>query len=280
MSQQNPDFPAPASGNDPQIPDYFASDAPASPGSDAYGSHTAAPVDPYYSEPVDAPGGYSASGQSSSTKDVAKDEAANVKDTAVGAGQQVASVAKDEAKNVVAETGQQAKALLSQAASEVSSQASTQQQRIASVVHGFAKELGGMSSGESTSGALTDLASQGSQKVGEIGHWLENHEPRELVDELSAFARRRPVAFLVGALLTGVVAGRLTKGLVADAKDSTPPRAMTSGPEYTTPAPSGSMAGSQGDTYYSEPAAYPDPAAAQPATYGSTFPETGYGDAR
>ena len=84
------------------------------------------PADPYATnvpyEPIDpnapAVGGYATTGtyttetyvadtgtggDSPSTKDVAKDEAGNVKDTAVGAGKEVAATAKEEAANVAGE---------------------------------------------------------------------------------------------------------------------------------------------------------------------------------
>ena len=83
-----------------------------------------------------------------------------------------------------------------------------QKQKIAETVHSFAKELGGMGSGESTSGPITDLAKQASAKVGEIGHFLETREPREILDEVSAFARRRPGLFLVLCGAAGVIAGQ------------------------------------------------------------------------
>ena len=71
----------------------------------------------------------------SSTTDVAKGEAANVKDTAVDAGKNVAATAKGEAANVVQETKQQAQSLLSTVTSEVRDQGRNQQQRIATAVH-------------------------------------------------------------------------------------------------------------------------------------------------
>ena len=39
--------------------------------------------------------------------------------------------------------------------------------------------------------------------------------PRDLLDEVKRFARRRPVAFLALAAAAGVVAGRVTRGAVA-----------------------------------------------------------------
>jgi hypothetical protein len=277
MSQNsNPDFTTSSTGQTPEgtpgypaspgqaTPpvDYFESDTPPYPASGAATGSVS--TDPYYPEPVSYE---SSTTDSSTTKDVAKDEAANVKDTAVGAGQQVASVAKDEAKNVVADAGQQAKSLLNQAAGEASSQVNTQQQRIASLVQGYAKELSGMSSGESTSGALTDLVSQASQKVTDLGQWLENREPKEVLNELSSFARRRPGAFLLGAALAGAAAGRLTKGLMADAKDSKSDASLTTGREFSSPSGTAPM----GDAYYGDSAA---PAYAE----GSSFSDYGRQD--
>ena len=43
---------------------------------------------------------------------------------------------------------------------------------------------------------MTDLAQEASRRAGEISHWLDNHEPADLLDEVRRFARRRPVAFL------------------------------------------------------------------------------------
>ena len=154
-------------------------------------------------------------GGSPSTTDVAKDQAADVKDTAVDAGRNVAATARDEVANVAAETKQQAKTLLSSVSDEVQTQASSQQHKIAAAVHDLSKELGGMASGSAESGPLTDLAHQASRKGGEVAHWLENREPRDVLAEVTRYARRHPVTFLALCAVAGVVAGRLTRGAVA-----------------------------------------------------------------
>ena len=80
---------------------------------------------------------------------------------------------------------------------------------------------------------MTDLAQEASRRAGEISHWLDNHEPADLLDEVRRFARRRPVAFFALAAAAGVVAGRVTRGAVAANtsvdSDTEPPR-----PERTT----------------------------------------------
>jgi len=170
---------------------------------------------------------------------VAKEQAGAVKDTAVAQGQQVAAVAKDEAGKVAAEATEQIKDLLNQGRTELSSQISSQQARLGSIVHSFAEELGSMASSSSKSGPLTDLAHQGSRRVGELAHRLENSEATELLDDLRSFARRRPGAFLGASLLAGVVVGRLTRSLAAEAKDAKEAQqapALGSGYATTTPA--------------------------------------------
>jgi len=220
----------------------------------------AAPADPY-AVPVADPYAVPDS-SSSSTTDVAKGEAANVKDTAVDAGKNVASTAKDEAVNVATEAKDQAKGLLSSVTSQVQEQAGTQKQKLAETVHSFAKELGGMASGTGSSGPITDLAQQASAKVGEVGHFLENKEPREILDDVSAFARRRPGLFLVLCGAAGVLAGRITRGAVAantsvDSPDASSGRrslqgAPTTEYAYATPVAPETVAPVYGTDYRSD----------------------------
>lgn len=179
------------------------------------------------------------------TKDAATHEASEVKDTAVQAGQQVAGTAKEQAQNVAAEAGQQTKQLWQQTVSELGTQASGQQQRLAGTLTSFSKELGSMASSSKESGLMTDLAHQASQRGGEIAHWLENREPKDVLEDVKSFARRRPFAFLAIATTAGVLAGRLTRGLATNAKaehdtvstpQSPPHLDQTTQPAWTPPA--------------------------------------------
>ncbi|MDQ1744553.1 MAG: hypothetical protein QOE23_2892 [Pseudonocardiales bacterium] len=154
------------------------------------------------------------------TVDVAKGQAAEVGQGAKEAGQHVAGVAKDQAANVGAEASRQAKDLLSQAGSELSQQASQQQQRLAQGIRALSDELHKMTQpGEQSSGPATDLAKQGAQRGHDLASWLEQREPREVLDEITAFARRRPGTFLLLAAGAGLLAGRMTRGLKEAASD-------------------------------------------------------------
>jgi hypothetical protein len=189
---------------------------------------------------------------SSSTMDTAKSEAASVKDTAVDAAAGVKDVAKGEASNVAEEAKYQARSLMDQTRSELRGQASNQQSAFAEKLHGWASELGSMASKADESGPMSDLAQEASRRVGEISHWLDNHEPADLLDEVRRFARRRPIAFLGIAAAAGVLAGRVTRGAVAantsvdSDRESRPARAYDSGAyDYDTGASRGAAYGAR-----------------------------------
>lgn len=177
--------------------------------------------------------------------DTAKESASQVKDTAVEQGQQVASVAKGEAGQVAQQAASSIRDIVSEGRSQLTNQVGTSQNRLAEYVHSLSDELGTMASGGGDgTGPLADLAHRYARQGGEISHWLSEHEPADLLNEVTRFARRRPWAFLGASLLTGVVVGRVTRSLAAEAKEdhdaqqvtgSAPTRAVT-GSTYSAPA--------------------------------------------
>jgi hypothetical protein len=70
------------------------------------------------------------------------------------------------------------------------------------------------------SGPMTDLAQQGSRRIGALAHTLETSDASDLLDQVRNFARRRPVAFLLGSAVAGVVVGRLSRSLASEAHDA------------------------------------------------------------
>ena len=185
-------------------------------------------------EGYDQPG--SSESEGGSTVDTAKSEAANIKDTAAGA----ASGVKDVAKSEVCERGRKRPSIKpgiwwTRRGPSCAARRVTSSRMLASKLNGWASELGSMASKSDESGPMTDLAQEASRRVGEFSHWLDNHEPADLLDEVKRFARRRPGAFLALAAAAGVVAGRLTRGAVAantsvdSDTDVTPARAYDSG---------------------------------------------------
>jgi hypothetical protein len=167
---------------------------------------------------------------------VAKEQAGAVKDTALDRGHEVVEVAKDEVSRVTSQATSQARDLISQGRSEISSQATAQQQRLGGLVHSFADELGTMAAKSDKQGPITDLAQQGSKRLGAIAHRLENSEPTDLLNDLRTFARRRPGIFLASSALAGVLAGRLSRSFASQAHDT---KVANESPALSAPASSG-----------------------------------------
>lgn len=158
-----------------------------------------------------------------SPADVAKDQAGNVKESAAQASGQVLDTTKEQAKDVAGQAGAKARDLAGQVRSQVTTQGNEQKQKAVTALQALSDELDTMA--QSGSGVATTVLRQVSGRTRGVAQWLEEKEPAELLGEVNQLARRRPGAFLLGASVAGVVAGRFVKGL-APAK---PPRS-SSGP--------------------------------------------------
>ncbi len=172
---------------------------------------TGEPGGPYFEG---AGNGTSAPGTSSTTG-TAKEQAGQVAQDAKESGKQVAGTAADEGRQVLAEGRRQVKDLTAQAGQQVDEQTRVQKDKATAGLRDLADELHAIAAGNGgQAGIATDLAQQASTRVHDVAGWLESRNPGEIVDELRGMARRRPGAFLLGAVAAGVVAGRLTRGAV------------------------------------------------------------------
>lgn len=189
---------------------------------------------------VRAEGDTARTGDQSSKADTARKEGQQVKDEATEGATHVAEVATDQVQSVASEAGEQAKDLIGQAKSQLAEQAASQQKNLTAWLSSIADELHEMvtrgsaddSAGHgprpstdeqpddsSTSQVAHNAVSEVHGKVQGAVDWLESHEPSELLDEATRFARRRPGAFLAAAAVGGLLAGRFTRGVRDD--DST-----------------------------------------------------------
>ncbi len=121
-----------------------------------------------------------------------------------------ASVASDEAKQVASDVRDQARGLLDETKNQVQDQSRTQRDRLVDTLRTFGDDLDGMA--QDRNGLASGAAREVAQRVRTISERLDGREPSELLDDLRSFARRRPGMFLAGALVSGVVVGRLLRG--------------------------------------------------------------------
>lgn len=204
-----------------------------------------------------------------STTDVAKEQAGRVGQKASEAGGQVAQTTKEQAQNVVGEAKQQARDLVGEARTQVRGQTVAQRDRAVQGLRSISDELEQMAQQGGQSGIVAEVARQIAGRTRDVAGHLERNEPSDLIEQVRAYARRRPVVFLAGATLAGVLAGRLTKGLSAGAPDSGP-RQLPSGGDYGTGY--GTDYGTGTTTYAAQPVAVET---AEP--YAADYPAPAYG---
>src|SRR2546423_15027164 len=104
-----------------------------------------------------------------STTAVARDEAANVGQSAAETGSHVAQTATDQARMVASETARQARDLLGEASGQAVDQASVQQQRAARQLRSVADELREMTVKGGQSGVATEVAQQAAERIHGVG---------------------------------------------------------------------------------------------------------------
>ena len=186
-----------------------------------YGSPTpySDPVLTTTEAPPPAPGtGTITSGPTDSDSSM-KDKAADSAQAGKQAASEVAQTATDKAKDVAQEAKTQARNVVGQAQDQLREQASNQHRNLVSNLRSLGDQLNSMADRSDQSGPATDLVGEAGSRAHSVASWLDEREPGQLVDELRSFARRKPGVFLLGALAAGVVAGRLTRGVVAAHQD-------------------------------------------------------------
>ncbi|GGV68554.1 hypothetical protein GCM10010294_24490 [Streptomyces griseoloalbus] len=174
---------------------------------------------------------------------------------------QVAGTAADQARTVVGEARQQAGTVMEDLRSRAIDEADGQARRAADTLRQWADDFSGLAAHAESDSPARSLAARAGDKGQRAADYLERQGVEGLVADLQGFARRRPGAFLGGALLAGLAVGRLAK------VTQTASRAGGDGQGQVTAAPG------QGAL---TPPAPPVPAApgAPPAgTPGRPFPE-------
>lgn len=152
----------------------------------------------------------------------------------------VAGVAGEEVGSVAHDVKNAARGFFDETRTQLSEQASTQQRRAAGALRSTGDELEGLASGSSTGagGMATSAVRTIGRQTRRAADWLEQREPADVVREVRGYARRHTGVFLAIAVGVGVVAGRITRALVSDARSGTGTTGATNGsrPELATGA--------------------------------------------
>ena len=160
--------------------------------------------------------------QTTTTPQTATERASTVGHQTTSAASDVAGTAGQEATKVAREAKDQVRQLWGQTRSDLTEQASTQQARVAGGLRELADQLGQMARAADSDTMARGLVDDAARRAGDVAGWLDQRDPGSLLDEARGFARRRPGAFLAIAAGVGVLAGRLSRGLIDEARDSSP----------------------------------------------------------
>jgi len=152
--------------------------------------------------------------RSEAAASAAREQAVNVAGTAQDQLKDVTHEAAEQAKAVVADAKRQTRRLVDESRQQLTTQAQEQTTRLAGGVRDVGQQLQGMARGTAApQGIVADLATQAADMATQLADTLEQRRPEELLDELRGLARRRPGAFLLGAMGAGLLVGRLIRAV-------------------------------------------------------------------
>lgn len=145
------------------------------------------------------------------TKQKVRTETSATADQAKQAASQVAGTAADQARSVAGEARQQAGTALEDLRSRAMEEADGQTRRAAGQLRQWASDLSGLAAHAQSDSPARGLVTHAADTGSRAADYLEERGVEGLVGDLQHFARRRPGAFLGGALLAGLAVGRLAK---------------------------------------------------------------------
>lgn len=159
-------------------------------------------------------------GTAGRVKDAATSAAGDVASTATDQAKQVASEAKVQVKSVLEDTKGQVSGLVGQARDELKSQASDRSTQAADGLRTLSGQLQALREGRADeAGPLAGYLDQARDQVSSFASRLDEGGIDGLVDDVSRFARQRPIVFLAAAAGAGFLVGRLVRSGVSVAKD-------------------------------------------------------------
>jgi len=143
----------------------------------------------------------------------AKDETAAVAQSTVEAGKEVVHEAAAQVSVVATEAKDQLGAMLGQVKDEFKSQVESGGQQAANGLLSLSTQLSALSQGRpEEAGRVGAIVEDAQRRIQAYAETLQQRGPQAVVDDLSAFARRRPGMFLLAATAGGFAVGRLVRG--------------------------------------------------------------------
>jgi hypothetical protein len=150
----------------------------------------------------------------------AQQEGSAVADKAMEAGRDVAQEAASQASAVASEAKNQLETLVHEAKDEFRTQVDMRGQQAADGLKTLSQQLSALAEGRpQDAGRVGTMVGEAQQRLQSYSDRLQQRGPQALLDDVTAFARRRPGVFLMGAVATGFVVGRIVRAGAAANKE-------------------------------------------------------------
>ncbi len=218
------------------------------------------------------------------TAGAASEKGREVAHTAAGQAKGVAAEARSQAGTVVEEARTQARQVMGTAGSELQNQLADRLQTASGGARDTAGQLRALADGRvEEAGQVGDLARKAGDQLERLADRADELGVQGVVEEVSEFARRRPVAFLAGAAAAGFLVGRLARagkevaGSDGSGAGTTPGLSDRSATVHLT-SPEPVVTTTYDPTLSTTPGI--TPGATVPATAGPGTPGGGYGEVR
>lgn len=144
--------------------------------------------------------------------DAASTEAATVASSAASGARDVVDEATTQAKAVAGQARQHLSTVVDQTKTGLRDQADERSRQAAGGLRTFSDQVNALAEGRpGDAGPLAGYLRDAETHVSKLADRLEQGGPQGIVDDVSDFARRRPVLFLAAAVGAGFVAGRLLR---------------------------------------------------------------------
>jgi vacuolar-type H+-ATPase subunit H len=196
-------------------------------------SHEPAPLSYQSSDSSQADPGSSPSAKETAkeTASTAVDQASGVASSAADSAKQVASEAANQTKQVVAQAKDQVHSLAQQTRSELLTQADTKGQQAVTGLRTLSDQISALGDGRpGDAGPLVHYLTEAQTKVSSLASRIEQGGPQGVLDDVTAFARKRPGMFVLGAIGAGFLVGRVVrsgKAVASEQSESQPSYSST-----------------------------------------------------
>lgn len=154
---------------------------------------------------------------SQSTSDVAREQGQQVKGTAKDAASNVGGTAAERGRDIKDQAQGHARNIAGNAQSQLKGHAQEETQRAGAALDTAGSQLRALAEGRvDEAGAFGDYIGQAADAVGRWADTINDRGFDGLLDDLRSLGRRRPGAFLLGALAAGVVTARFGRNLAQE----------------------------------------------------------------